>query len=216
MTTEAAIARRVSRRWPLVSSAAALLLVAAFGILVVVRGNTNEVDVEWMEEILEHRNPLWEGPSLVMNFVGAGWFAIALPVAIAIVLVIVKRPWAALYLVATSIVSAGVVQLLKVLFARQRPEFKLIQIDSGSFPSGHSANAATLAAVLFILFPHVWVWIAGMLYTVAMMLSRTYLGVHWLTDTIGGLLLGVAFAIALWAPLASRLQGEHQRWLARH
>ena len=211
MTTDAATARRISRRWPLISSGLALVLFAALALLASVRGTTNDFDTDWMQEIIEHRSPLWLGPSLVMNFIGAGWFAFALPAAIAVVFLIVRRPWTALYVVLTSAGSAGLVQLLKVLVGRHRPTFELVQIDSGSFPSGHSANAATLAAVLFVIFPRVWVWIVGLLYTMAMMLSRTYLGVHWLTDTIGGLLLGAAIAIIVWAPFAARLQRERYR-----
>ncbi|HZK59394.1 MAG TPA: phosphatase PAP2 family protein, partial [Cryobacterium sp.] len=43
-----------------------------------------------------------------------------------------------------------------------------------------------------------------------MMLSRTYLGAHWLSDTVGGLLLGIGVAIVVWAPLAAKLDGEHR------
>jgi len=39
--------------------------------------------------------------------------------------------------------------------------------------------------------------------------SRTYLGAHWLTDTIGGLLLGAGVVIVLWAPFAAKLDGEN-------
>ncbi|CAN5351303.1 hypothetical protein BH11ACT2_BH11ACT2_03160 [soil metagenome] len=211
MTTDAATAKRISRRWPLVSSGAALVLVAGLAFLVSVRGTTNDLDTDWMEEVLEHRSPLWTAPSLVMNFIGAGWFAFALPAAIALIFVLRRRLWTALYVVLSSAVSAGVVQLLKVIVGRHRPDFELVQIDSGSFPSGHSANAATLAVVVFVIFPKVWVFVVGLLYTLAMMVSRTYLGVHWLTDTIGGLLLGAAVAIMIWAPFAYRLQRERHR-----
>lgn len=84
----------------------------------------------------------------------------------------------------------------------------LVTSDYGSFPSGHTANAATTAMVLALVFPLLWVWIAGFLYTVAMMASRTYLGAHWLSDTVGGLLLGIGVALVVWAPLAGRLRTE--------
>ena len=82
--------------------------------------------------------------------------------------------------------------------------------DIGSFPSGHVANAATLAVALALILGRTWVWYVGAIYTVAMALSRTYLGAHWLSDTIGGALLGAGIAIIVWAPLASRLNRERK------
>ena len=205
--------RRIARRWPLVSGAAALLLVGGLGALIVLRGNGRplKIDAEWMDEILEHRAPVWEYLSLTMNFLGAGIVGvIVIPVLILLVLLLRKRPWAAGYFVAATIVSSGLVQVLKSLFGRARPEDMMVVSDFGSFPSGHVANAATMAVCLGILFPRLWVWLAGALYTVLMMVSRTYLGAHWLTDTIGGLLLGAAVAVLLWAPVAAKLQGERE------
>ena len=144
-----------------------------------------------------------------MNFLGGGWFGVfVVPIGIAVILLIVKKPWSALYFVVATVVSAGLVQLLKSLFGRARPMDILVTADFGSFPSGHVANAATMAVTLAILLQRRWVWAAGAAYVVLMLLSRTYLGAHWLSDTIGGLLLGAAVAVLLWAPLASRLQKE--------
>ncbi len=188
-----------------------MALAALLGLVVVVRANgvVLEVDTEWMGEIVEHRSPIWEIPSLFMNALGGGLFGVLIvPLLIILVIVLIKRPWAAGYYLVATVLSAGFVQLLKQVFGRARPEDMLVMSDFGSFPSGHVANAATMAVCLAIIFPRLWVALAGAIYTIVMLLSRTYLGVHWLTDTIGGLLLGAGVAIVLWAPVAAKLDGE--------
>jgi len=207
---EAADTARISRFWPIVSGSAAVGTAVLLGVIILIRGNLPfEADAEWMEEIIEHRNPVLEWASYVMNFIGGGWFAIfVVPLGGALVFVLLKRYWAALYLALAMAVSAGVVQLLKGLYDRPRPEDILVVTDAGSFPSGHTANAATLAVVVGVLFWRTWVWAAGAIYVVAMALSRTYLGAHWFSDTIGGLLLGAAVALIVWAPFAHRLRVE--------
>ena len=207
-----ATARRVSRRWPVISGGTAIALVVVLGLVITLRQGSVEVDAEWMEEIIEHRHPAWEIPSLVMNFLGGGWFgAILVPVGGAIALLIARKRWSALYFVLASALSAGLVQVLKAVFGRARPEWMLIPLDSASFPSGHVANAATVAVVLGLLVGRAWVWVSGAAWVVLMLLSRTYLGVHWLSDTLGGVLLGAAVAVIVWAPLADRLEPEWRR-----
>lgn len=202
-------AKLVSRRWPLISGGTAIALAVALGALVAFRTGPYGFDTEWLGELVEHRSAFWDVPAFAMNFLGGGWFGVfVVPLGIAVVLLIRKKRWSALYFVLATVVSAGMVQLLKSLFGRARPLEMLVTADYGSFPSGHVANAATMAVTLAILLQRMWVWAAGAVYTVLMMLSRTYLGAHWLSDTVGGLLIGAAVAVLLWAPLASRLQRE--------
>jgi membrane-associated phospholipid phosphatase len=209
VTDELPVSDKVSRRWPLVSGVVAIVAAVLLGIIIVIRGNLPfEADAEWMEEIIEHRNPVWEVPSLVMNFLGGGWFAYLLPLVIVVVLCVLRRFWGAIFLAVASILSAGVVQLLKELVGRPRPEDMLVVSDFGSFPSGHSANAATLVVCLAIIVHRAWVWVVGVAYVILMMVSRTYLGAHWVSDAIGGALLGVAVALIVWAPLARKLRVE--------
>ncbi|WP_237358177.1 phosphatase PAP2 family protein [Rathayibacter tritici] len=208
LTKEAA--HRVSRRWPLISASLALLLTVLLAVLIAFRPTSAfRFDVEWMNEIVEHRSPAWDIPALVMNTVGAGLVGTTLiPLGIVTVLLVFRRRWAALYYAIAALVSVGATQLVKELVGRARPADMLVTSDYGSFPSGHTANAATTAMVLALVFPLLWVWIAGFLSTVAMMASRTYLGAHWLSDTVGGLLLGIGVALVVWAPLAGRLRSE--------
>ncbi|HWR85456.1 MAG TPA: phosphatase PAP2 family protein [Rhodoglobus sp.] len=214
MTTHepAPVERRAARRWPWVSGGVGILLVLALGALVALRTSPLELDAEWMDEIVEHRGPVWEIPSQLMNFLGGGWFSVfAVPLGLGILLVMLRKPWSALFLVLTLAVSAGLVQVLKSLFGRARPEQILVTADFGSFPSGHTANAATLAVVFGLLAWRWWVWAIGALYVVLMALSRTYLGAHWVTDTVAGALLGAAVAILVWAPFAVKLRSEWSR-----
>jgi undecaprenyl-diphosphatase len=199
------------RRIAAISAGASFAIVLLLGMLVRFDVIHDEVDGEWMEEILESRSPFLEVPARIFDFLGGGWFAIvAVPVAIAVVFLVRRRPWAALVFVLASAVSAGIVQALKVLYSRQRPEDILLDLSNGAYPSGHVANAATIAVLLTLLLARWWVLIPGLSYVVLMALSRTYLGAHWVTDTIGAALLGAAVALAAWAVFAPRLHSERK------
>ncbi|MDQ0895181.1 phosphatase PAP2 family protein [Agromyces ramosus] len=218
MTTPArrdAEAKIVGRRAPLFAGIGALFIALLLGIVIAARegGLPFELDEEWAEDIVEIRGPVGDWLAYGMNALGGGVIGVFIvPIGAALLLVLVKRPWAALYFVTASAASAGVVQLLKELFGRARPEYIIVATDTGSFPSGHVANAATIAVVVGVIAPRVWVWVLGAAYTVLMALSRTYLGAHWVTDTIGGALVGAAVALLLWAAFAYPLERERLAW----
>lgn len=200
----------VTHRWYIYSSAVAVVLAVLLGLVVFLRENLPlEWDVEWMDEIVDNRHPVLEFFSRVFDFIGGYWFGGALvPLAIVLALLFTRHRWGALYFAVASLVSFLVVQALKNIFDRPRPEEILIMIDTGSFPSGHVANAATVAVTLAIIFRRRWLWVLAVVYTVLMALSRTYLGAHWVSDTIGGVFVGVGIAVIVWAPLAYRLNHE--------
>jgi len=215
-------ATHVARRWPLISGLGALALTVSLGYLVMLRstadspdGTSLDLDRAWMVWIDQFRGPTLDVPALVLNYLGFGLTAsLLIPALIVGALLLVRRYWAVGYYLAATMLTGGAVQALKHLFGRTRPQDILVSVDFGSFPSGHVANAAVMATIFAVLFARTWVWVLGAAYTVAMMLSRTYLGAHWLTDTIGAVLLGVGIAVVLWAPLAAKLDGE--RRLRRH
>lgn len=205
---------KIARIWWVVSGAAALLFVVLLATVIFYRQADKPFPFElaWMNEMVTVRTPIWTIPALVLDQVGGGISSIVyVPLTIIGGLLIWRRPWAALYYVIAAVTSGVIVTIIKNLVGRPRPTAILVQPDFGSFPSGHSATAALIATTLTIIFWRRWVLIAGLVYTLLMMLSRTYLGAHWILDTVGGMLVGVGVGIILWAPCALRLYRERRR-----
>jgi membrane-associated phospholipid phosphatase len=210
--TDVVQAAKIARRWPVVSASVAVGLVVLLGVLITFRRTEPfSLDLDWMQEVIEHRSPLWLGPALFFNYAGGGIVgSVVIPLLIFLLLLAFRRPWGATFFAVASILSVVCVQILKNTVGRARPTDILVHSDTGSFPSGHTANAATMVVVLAIIFPRVWVWVAGAAWAILMAVSRTYLGAHWLSDTVGGLLIGAGVAVIVWAPLAYRIAREQQ------
>ncbi|MFE5408597.1 phosphatase PAP2 family protein [Microbacterium sp. NPDC056569] len=167
------------------------------------------IDTAWNLLVAELWHPALTGFSQVMNFLGGGWFSVlAVPIGAAVVLIALRRPWAAAYFLAAEAVSAAGVQVLKHLFGRVRPEDILVISDYGSYPSGHVANAATIAVAVVVIFPRVWVAIVGAAWVLLMAFSRTYLHAHWLSDTVGGAFIGAGAALLVAAAFAVPMARE--------
>jgi undecaprenyl-diphosphatase len=130
------------------------------------------------------------------------------PVALLFSIVAWRRSRTAAIHMATATIGAEIVlEVVKLAIARPRPSGILPLIDAYgySFPSGHSLVAAatyTTAAILICRElnrqAHRILIVAAASLTIALVaVSRVYLGVHYASDAIGGILLGTAWAAIL-------------------
>lgn len=194
----------------LIVGAALLLGSVALGMWIYWHGDPPfPVDVWWNDALADRESTFLTSLSLFMNWAGGGVMSVFIvPIAGAIALFLVRRPWSALYFLVASAASAGVVQLMKGTFGRARPEELVVLADVGSYPSGHVANAATIAVAAVIIFPRLWVGIVGAVWIIVMAFSRTYLHAHWLSDTLGGAMVGAGVALVAAAAFGVLLARE--------
>ncbi len=112
-------------------------------------------------------------------------------------------------LLLVAVVGGGLLStLLKLTFARPRPDFvqHMVEVSSASFPSGHSLISAviypTLGALLASLSPtrtaKVYYLATAFFLMLLVGFSRMYLGVHYPSDVLAGWSLGLAWALACW------------------
>lgn len=95
---------------------------------------------------------------------------------------------------------AALVLAIKFTVKRQRPpgEWGAIyrNTDPHSFPSGHAARAAMLAVLAIGLGPAWFGWVVG-LWAPLVSLARISTGMHYLSDVLAGIVLGIIAGLVL-------------------
>ena len=183
----------------------ALLVVAALETVFVLASATRRpwfqgMDDAWRRLMIEHRIPWLVDVARVLGVLGSPWVTLPIRLAVSAVLA-VRRRWAqfgafVVALVVSQVLASG----LKALVDRPRPSARLVDAYSSSFPSGHAiATAVTAFGIVIAFVPRGrsrWHWIVAATFVATLMSwSRTYLSVHWASDTIAGAAIGIGCAL---------------------
>ena len=136
----------------------------------------------------------------ITNFGGA-IFLIILTI---LLLVVLKNKKVGLSICTNLVVVTILNQLLKRLLQRPRPtEFRIIEENGYSFPSGHSmVSMAFYGYLIYLIYRFVknkyLKWISIVLLSLLICLigiSRIYLGVHYTSDVLGGFLISISYLV---------------------
>ena len=107
------------------------------------------------------------------------------------------------YVASSTAISFVATYLIKKLVGRPRPFIRNLKIvpvyipGESSFPSGHTSTSFSTAMAVSRAYPKWYVIAPSFLWAGATGYSRMYLGVHYPTDVLGGVVLGTGTALAL-------------------
>lgn len=126
-------------------------------------------------------------------------YLLILALIISVYLYISKKKSQAILLALTSLITSAIIKILKAIIQSPRPISSLIQETGYSFPSGHT----TFSIVFFGLLTYIFVKpkykiqtiIVSTILIIIIALSRLCLQAHWLTDIIGGIVIGTTILI---------------------
>jgi undecaprenyl-diphosphatase len=167
-------------------------------------GRTQAFDDAVLKWIQQHHSPRLEPVMMEITFLGTGTVVMMIVAVSAMFLWLTKHRYSALLLLIATAGGILLNNLLKVGFGRPRPQIFDwgTEVVSWSFPSGHAMSAAVVYGTVAYLATRLQ---ARHLHRVLTLLSaavlifliaatRLYLGVHYPSDVIAGVIIGLAWA----------------------
>ena len=170
----------------------------------VTSGATQQFDDRVLRWIHAHRVEALERVMLEITFLGTGSVVITMVAVSALFLWLTRHKYSALLLLVATVGGILLNNLLKVGFGRPRPQIFDwgTEVVSLSFPSGHAMSSAVVYSSVAYLaarlqrrrLHRVLTLLAAVLLIALISMSRLYLGVHYPSDVLAGVIIGLAWA----------------------
>lgn len=213
--TGARVARGRPVRVTVASVTAVALTVVFVGLLVVAARPLNPLDERVTRELFEYTvaDPGVTWLLVVWTELLGPWTWRVVVLVLAVWLWRRERRGVALWAAATIVVGGLIGWLLKVVVDRERPVLPdpVAFAPGDAFPSGHALNVTLGAGILLLLaMPQLSAggraaaWAGAVFLIVSVAYTRVALGVHWVSDVLGGIVLGVALLAVSVAVFESR------------
>lgn len=167
-------------------------------------GTTQAFDdsvIRWMGA---HQSKPLDAAMLEITALGTGTVVLMIVIVAALFLSLTRHKYSAILLLASTFGGIILNGVIKLGFDRPRPHFFIsgAHAVSSSFPSGHAMSAAivygTVAYLAARLNTRAWArWlllVAALFIIVLISFSRVYLGVHYPSDVLAGVSIGLAWA----------------------
>jgi membrane-associated phospholipid phosphatase len=190
------------RRDTVVTAVLAAATVAFFTLMATDAGRRliQPIDDAFLRWIVSVRTGWLTMVAHLFNLVGLTYVMTPIRLGIAGWLAFRRRWWHFAAFVSAIVVSEISIGTLKALYDRPRALGSLVETSGASFPSGHAVAASVTAVAAVIALvpegPRRYRWGAvAVAFSSLMALSRTYLGAHWLSDAVAGVLLGTSIAL---------------------
>ena len=170
------------------------------------KGVPGPMDVRVRQKLIADRSPDLSKAMLAVTSTADQRFLLFATPAVAAGLWVKRRHVSALLFMGSVVGGFGLSSLLKIALVRARPDQwgAIVTESSYSFPSGHTAMATVffggLAAIVFHgtkkPAPRVLAVVGAAAMVAAVAVSRVYLGAHWASDTLAGMLTGGVWVVA--------------------
>jgi membrane-associated phospholipid phosphatase len=187
-------------------------IVAVIGLLIIVQQVAAEsamakFDQKVATALHEGATPRWTSVFRTVTILGTGWVLGIASGVVGLGLLFKRRFILALGWIVAQVGAVTLVKVIKALVERTRPGLTDFLASGWSFPSGHATRTAVFCGMIAYLVYRLTrsrtataiSAVAGIIWSLLMAFSRVYLGAHFASDVVAGLLVAAAWlAVCVW------------------